>query len=129
MDDYGKAFQRDPQYDKAIELWCFYEVECETFDRAVCTGGIGRDGGAMPRGGRELGAVNRNADKVRRKISDMSIEEGIDRETMDKARKHFASGRFTYRYCREIVECAERRHPDRFRRKVPQRSKRETIHD
>ncbi len=121
VDDYGASFPVDAAYDKAIELWCFYEVECETFDRIVCTGGFGHDGGAMPRGIYERGAVTRNARKVLRRIDDMAINEHIDRKTMEKARRVAQSGRFTYGYCQEIVARAERRHPDRFRRKVPQR--------
>ena len=48
----------------AEALWIIYYVECERYDRLVCTGNIFfRDGLVMPSNGEEYALINRHARK------------------------------------------------------------------
>ncbi|HEV3436895.1 MAG TPA: hypothetical protein VG122_06030 [Gemmata sp.] len=58
-----------------------YHERTEAYDRTVCTGPIGRDGGIMPANGRESGLINRNAAAVRKEIAARAVEMGF---TLDK---------------------------------------------
>ena len=82
-----------PEYEEGLEEavrgWERYYERCESYDRCVCTGPIGRDG-ILPMTGRELGLIGSNAMKVRR---EMMLEcPGIPDEVWERA-KHIALNR------------------------------------
>ena len=46
--------------NQAIRLLCQYYVDCETYDRTVCTGPINQDG-IMPMNSHETGLIGKHA--------------------------------------------------------------------
>lgn len=61
---------------RALELWCWYYVTCEDYDRTVCTGGM-RGESAMPGLPYERVLINANARRVREVIDRTAEQEGI----------------------------------------------------
>ncbi len=41
---YCGTFEPDPLLPQAVRLWRSYYAQCESYDRTVCTGPMGRDG-------------------------------------------------------------------------------------
>lgn len=62
----------DPHYNLALALWCRYYVECERFDRRVCSGRMD-DGTAIPIYDGEVKAVQTYALHKRREIMDEAL--------------------------------------------------------
>ena len=61
-----------------------YHTECEAYDRTVCTGPI-RNGEITPLTSRELALVNQNAQRIRRRLMDEAVQDGISREDLQRA--------------------------------------------
>lgn len=76
----SEPVRESPGQRRAVELWAWYHVVCEAFDRRVCAGGFGPDGGAMPGNGRERSLINANAARVRRQMVDAAACEGVTSE-------------------------------------------------
>jgi hypothetical protein len=76
----------DPARTAAIELWCWYHVTCEAFDRTVCTAPM-RHGSAMPATFEQRAAIEANARKVRAEITRVAEARGLAAEVLDAARR------------------------------------------
>ncbi len=76
-----KPTERD---QRLHELATRYHVECETYDRTVCTGPI-REDSIMPATPHEMALINRNAHAVRKRIEEEAQREGIGREELARA--------------------------------------------
>ena len=76
-----KPTERD---NRLHELATRYHTECETYDRTVCTGPMGRDG-IMPATPHEMGLINRNAHAVRKRLTEEAAREGIRSEELARA--------------------------------------------
>ena len=74
-------FKLTEQDKKRYELATRYHVECEAYDRTVCTGPIGRDG-ILPADHREIGLIGRNAVTVRAQIYAEAKQYGIPKDEM-----------------------------------------------
>lgn len=85
---YLSEFVREsPEERRAVELWAWYHAVCEAYDRRVCTGGFGRDGGAMPSCGWERSLINANATRVYREMADAAARDGVTSEEMVAGRR------------------------------------------
>lgn len=71
-----------PGERRAVELWAWYHVACEAYDRTVCTGGVGPGGGVMPNGSHERALINANASRTHRATIAACGREGVTRDEM-----------------------------------------------
>ena len=76
-----------PAYQAAFDIWSDYFRTCEAFDRTVCTGPIGRDGGVLPASPTERALIEKNA-RVRHAFAAQRLAEaGVDDTTSRRARE------------------------------------------
>lgn len=61
-----------------------YHIECESYDRIVCTGPI-REDSIMPMNYHEMALINRNARVVRNRLEEEARREGIGRKDLAMA--------------------------------------------
>jgi hypothetical protein len=81
-------FGHTPQEIRAYELVEQYYINCEAYDRTVCTGPITRDG-ILPIDHRELGKINRNAHDEWVKLSITASYEGISSTDLKLAKLQY----------------------------------------
>jgi hypothetical protein len=62
-----------------------YHEETEAYDRTVCTGPIGRDGGILPATPEQRWMINRNAIRVFKEIWVEAKRLGVSREELHEA--------------------------------------------
>lgn len=67
------------------EIARWYHEDTEAYDRAVCHGGFGPDGGAMPLNGFERGLINANAKDLMKHAMRRGLEAGFTPEEVRKA--------------------------------------------
>jgi hypothetical protein len=84
--EYIGTFDPDPHTNQAIALWRFYYGQCEAYDRTVCTGPVGRDGGILPASPREQALINAHAQRQHENTMRAAGAAGIPNETMRRAR-------------------------------------------
>lgn len=84
MNEYLNEWQPSERDNRLHELATRYHIECETYDRTVCTGPVGKDG-IMPANYREMALINKNAHKVRDRLTEEAAREGIGREELARA--------------------------------------------
>ena len=73
--------------ERDIKLYDYatrYHIECEEYDRTVCTGQIGRDG-IMPATPHEMARINRNAQAVRKRILFDAERDGLIPDDVTRA--------------------------------------------
>lgn len=83
---YCGTFEPDPLLPQAVSLWRSYYAQCESYDRTVCTGPMGRDG-ILPATSHERGLISRHAAEQRDATRRAAEEAGIPGDTMHKARE------------------------------------------
>ncbi len=83
---YCGTFEPDPLLPQAVALWHSYYVQCESYDRTVCTGPMGRDG-VMPANPEQRAIINRHAKWRHEWLARASVDAGIPDETMQRARE------------------------------------------
>ncbi len=66
-----------------------YRRRTEAFDRTVCTGPIGPDGGILPANGRESSEINRNARRMLEQTLAEGERLGFDRYAVQEAISHW----------------------------------------
>lgn len=98
-------FHCDEKYEQAFFLWCRYYVDTENYDRAVCTGGLDRDGGAMPATSHERALINSNARMLHEKLRNEAAGAGIDAETMERAKGE--ASRLTHQAALDVLSRAK----------------------
>lgn len=76
----------DREFQEACRLWRDYHRDTERFDRSICTGEIGRDGGVMPANSTEAIAINRNAASLLESLHKEALRLGIREKTLKDAR-------------------------------------------
>ena len=84
MDQWQKEWESTERDNRLHELATRYHTECESYDRTVCTGPMGRDG-IMPATPREMALINRNAHVVRKRLMEKAAREGIGRDELARA--------------------------------------------
>lgn len=80
--------------DAALFAWLKYEVDCERYDRLVCTGGIGPAGGILPRDHFERSLINRFARVRRRWLNEELARHEVPEKVADDAQRYVQ--RMTY---------------------------------
>ena len=83
---YCGTFEPDPLLPQAVRLWRSYYAQCESYDRTVCTGPMGRDG-VMPATSHERGLIGRHAKGRHEWLARASADAGIPSDTMQRARE------------------------------------------
>lgn len=83
---YWADWPTDPHEKQAVALWRFYYGQCEAYDRTVCTGPVGRDGGILPATARERSLIEAHAQRQRENTMRAAAAAGISDETMRRAR-------------------------------------------
>lgn len=84
MNEFLQEWQPTERDQRLYELATRYHVECETYDRTVCTGPMHEDS-IMPATPHEMALINRNAHAVRKVLEDEARREGIGREELARA--------------------------------------------
>ena len=83
---YCGTFEPDPLLPQAVTLWRSYYAQCESYDRSVCTGPMGRDG-VLPATSRETALIGRHAKGRLEWLARASADAGIPSDTMQRARE------------------------------------------
>jgi hypothetical protein len=85
--DYIKQYLSEfPPPDQFIhDLANEYHERCEAYDRTVCSGPIGPEGGILRGTPRERGLINRNAYAVRKELLRRAVDKGRTGEELDRA--------------------------------------------
>lgn len=73
-----------------LDLAREYHERCEAYDRIVCTGPIGPEGGILPATAREFGLINANAAAVRADVIRKGEREGRTSKDIVRAIREFA---------------------------------------
>lgn len=84
MDQWQQEWKPTERDNNLHELATRYHTECESYDRTVCTGPMGRDG-IMPATPREIGLINRNANAVLKRLMEEAARKGFGREELARA--------------------------------------------
>lgn len=82
---YCGTFEPDPLLPQAVALWRFYYAQCESYDRTVCTGPMGRDG-ILPATSHETALIGRHARGQWYATWEAAVAAGIPNDTMQRAR-------------------------------------------
>lgn len=94
MPEFEQEFQQELQcevpevtkQDKiARALWACYYLLTELYDRRICTH-FAKDGTAMPADGREMIAVNVEANMLHRQLERLALEEGVQGTALERAK-------------------------------------------
>lgn len=81
----GEFLERTPEEERALWIACWYETTRETFDRAVCTGGVHHELGALPATPHERGLINRHARECRLEAGRMAVEREVPQDVLTRA--------------------------------------------
>lgn len=68
----------------AAALFIVYHIECERFDKTVCTGVLAIDGsGRMPLNTTEMGIIVRHAERVGARLLERAARLGLSKEVLE----------------------------------------------
>lgn len=86
--EFEQEWQPSERDKRLHDLATRYHTECEAYDRTVCTGPI-KNGEILPLTNRELALVNQNAQRIRRRLMDEAVQDGLFREDLQRAISHW----------------------------------------
>lgn len=86
-DDFRKQYLGEfPPPDRLLyDLAKEYDERCEAYDRTVCTGPIGPEGGILPATVHERGLISLNAARVQKELIARAEQQGRKREDVIRA--------------------------------------------
>ena len=102
--EYLCDWEPDPMWNLALALAAQYHIDCERFDRHVCTGGKTKDGLARPAGGPQMRQLTQNAREQRRLTMLQARRRDVPLDLLEMAIRKFPNIAGTYKNWEHFLE-------------------------